>query len=572
MALTQITTDGIKDGTITGTDLATNVDLVDNQKLRLGTGNDLEIYHDGVNRIVGSGNLLFQSPDIFFKSLDGNTTYASINSSGNVGIGITSIASSTRLALSESSGNAQTLEIIAANNSGVGSQPGIKFTNSSGGNTGGIFADTNSGEVRLQTGGTPRLVIDSSGDVTVKTGHLNLENATATNSRHFSITNASGSTGWTFGNGVTASAHQFVIYDNTAGAARMLINSSGFVGIGQNNPDSPLEVVGTGPSLTTIWKSNGATNDEARIMLGALSSFQPDQRGAGIAAVNNGAGHDLIIKCSPSHGGGPAEKVRVTSAGAVGIKTNSPIGTLDVHDGSLVLSKPNSSGNERNWRFLNNNAAAGNLGLQVSTAAGGSTFSNVVEINSAGLIAVNTTDPDNFLLNLERNTQVLKVDHNAVGDTTGIIMRHARGGLSGYSGKMISFVGNQSTEKGSIVIGTHATGFNTSSDYRLKENEVAISDGITRLKQLKPYIFNFKEDPDVKVDGFFAHEVSSVVPIAVTGTKDAVVTQAMIDNKEYGKETLNDPIYQGIDQSKLVPLLTAALQEAIVRIEVLEAG
>jgi len=49
MALTQITTDGIKDGTITGTDLTTNVDLVDNQKLRLGTGNDLQIYHDGTN-------------------------------------------------------------------------------------------------------------------------------------------------------------------------------------------------------------------------------------------------------------------------------------------------------------------------------------------------------------------------------------------------------------------------------------------------------------------------------------------------------------------------------------------
>ena len=47
MALTQISTQGIKDGTITGSDLATNVDLVDNQKLRLGTGNDLQIYHDG---------------------------------------------------------------------------------------------------------------------------------------------------------------------------------------------------------------------------------------------------------------------------------------------------------------------------------------------------------------------------------------------------------------------------------------------------------------------------------------------------------------------------------------------
>ena len=60
MALTQISTKGIKDGTITGSDLATNVDLVDNQKLRLGTGNDLQIYHDGSNSYVadvGTGNM-----------------------------------------------------------------------------------------------------------------------------------------------------------------------------------------------------------------------------------------------------------------------------------------------------------------------------------------------------------------------------------------------------------------------------------------------------------------------------------------------------------------------------------
>jgi len=95
-----------------------------------------------------------------------------VQNSGNVGIGITSIASSTRLALSESSGNAQTLEIIAANSTGAGSQPGIKFTNSSGGNTGGIFADTNSGEVRLQTGGTPRLIIASSGDLDTNSNHI----------------------------------------------------------------------------------------------------------------------------------------------------------------------------------------------------------------------------------------------------------------------------------------------------------------------------------------------------------------------------------------------------------------
>ena len=98
---------------------------------------------------------------------------------------------------------------------------------------------------------------------------------------------------------------------------------------------------------------------------------------------------------------------------------------------------------------------------------------------------------------------------------------------------------------------------------------VALSNGITRLKTLKPYRFNFKNDADVTVDGFIAHEVTAV-PEAVTGTKDAVITQAMIDNEGYEKERLDDILPQGIDQSKLVPLLTAALQEAITKIETLE--
>ena len=109
---------------------------------------------------------------------------------------------------------------------------------------------------------------------------------------------------------------------------------------------------------------------------------------------------------------------------------------------------------------------------------------------------------------------------------------------------------------GRIQTSGSSTSYVTSSDYRLKENATAISDGITRLKTLKPYTFNFKADKNTTVDGFFAHEVTAV-PEAITGTKDEVDS----DNK---------PIYQGIDQSKLVPLLTAALQEAIAKIEVLE--
>ena len=76
---------------------------------------------------------------------------------------------------------------------------------------------------------TERFRINHDGKVIVKTNGINLENATATSSRGYSITNAAGTTGWTFGNGITASSHQFVIYDNTAGAARLTIASNGVV-------------------------------------------------------------------------------------------------------------------------------------------------------------------------------------------------------------------------------------------------------------------------------------------------------------------------------------------------------
>ena len=125
--------------------------------------------------------------------------------------------------------------------------------------------------------------------------------------------------------------------------------------------------------------------------------------------------------------------------------------------------------------------------------------------------------------------------------------------------------------------GTTGVSFNTSSDYRLKENAVAISDGITRLKTLKPYRFNFIADASTTVDGFFAHEVTAV-PEAITGIKDE--TQDILyteedeipSGKKVGdvKETV--PKYQGIDQSKLVPLLVAAVQELIGKVEVLESA
>jgi phage gp45-like len=115
----------------------------------------------------------------------------------------------------------------------------------------------------------------------------------------------------------------------------------------------------------------------------------------------------------------------------------------------------------------------------------------------------------------------------------------------------------QNSLSGYIQVNTSSVTYATSSDYRLKENVLDIADGITRVKQLAPKRFNFIVDTDTTVDGFLAHEAQAVVPEAVTGTKDEVNDDG-------------DAVMQGIDQAKLVPLLTAALQEAIAKIETLE--
>ena len=142
-----------------------------------------------------------------------------------------------------------------------------------------------------------------------------------------------------------------------------------------------------------------------------------------------------------------------------------------------------------------------------------------------------------------------------------------------------------------------AIAFNTSSDYRLKQDIVDIDDGITRLKTLQPKRFKWKSDTSRLVDGFIAHEVT-VVPESITGTKDETENKlnVVIDNSnniiqenvresDWTEGKANGtfpsdstwsasktvPKYQQIDQAKLVPLLTAALQEAVTKIEALEA-
>lgn len=167
---------------------------------------------------------------------------------------------------------------------------------------------------------------------------------------------------------------------------------------------------------------------------------------------------------------------------------------------------------------------------------------NPVENNVSGFQIV-----DNGRLNLGNFAQCLVLNRYT---TTGSIV-----GIR-YNG----------TTVGNISVTASSTAYNTSSDYRLKENVVDLTGAKARLNNLDVKRFNFIADPSITVDGFLAHEVQSVVPEAITGTRDEV-------------DVDGNPVYQGIDQSKLVPLLTAALQEAFAeiaalttRVETLEAN
>jgi hypothetical protein len=158
--------------------------------------------------------------------------------------------------------------------------------------------------------------------------------------------------------------------------------------------------------------------------------------------------------------------------------------------------------------------------------------------------------------NATRHSQISKLLVLSESGTTGHFALHVGRTGTGTVGLTVFSNGNGKT--GSITTNNTATVYNTSSDYRLKENVSYDFDATTRLKQLKPARFNWiTDDTNTLIDGFLAHEVSSIVPEAITGEKDAVYSDGNIDP-------------QGIDQSKLVPLLVKTIQELEARIKALE--
>ena len=355
-----------------------------------------------------------------------------------------------------------------------------------------------------------------------------------------------------------------------AGATTFTINYEGNVGIGTTSP----RAVGSGyKGLEVSSPSSGSSL--------WLSGFSDTTKGY-LAMDTGGLNLTAISNHSLTFGTNNSPKMTILSGGNVGIQNTSPGALLDV--GATI--HPNTTGidvtgvnciglntaDNHNWLPYtdgNNYYSADNHTFRGGTNNG----PNYMVINSSGNVGIGNTAPQTTLHTGPTTTitNVFTARFAAsnffasggnsmfyVPDTAANIMMF---GSNQFGTNQIEFYhknpGTSQAYVGRISTSGSATSYVTSSDYRLKENIIPLSDSISRINQLKPSRFNFIEEPGKVVDGFIAHEVQDIVPEAIVGEKDEVDEEGGI-------------IPQGIDQAKLVPLLVAAVQELEARVKELE--
>jgi hypothetical protein len=268
-----------------------------------------------------------------------------------------------------------------------------------------------------------------------------------------------------------------------------------------------------------------------------------------------------------------AERMRIDSSGSVGI-------------GNTTMSSFNSEANN-----LVVGTGSGDEGITIYTGSsaghhGSIFFADGTDVNAQKRGQIRY-EHNNEIMSFFTNTlERMRINQNGniqIGTTTESARLHIASSTTAGTDPLVVFSDASGTDCGSIDLNATANtvAYTTSSDYRLKENVSYDFDATTRLKQLRPARFNFKTDADTTVDGFIAHEVQSVVPEAITGTHNEVKVwkegEELPEGVSVGDNKLDEngntiPVYQGIDQSKLVPLLVKTIQELEARITALETN
>ena len=585
---TQINTKVAKAGdTMTG-----NLSFGDNNKAIFGA--ELEIYSDATHariREYGGGQLKIQGDNLQLLTTNGASTYLEgVASTGAVTL--YHAANAPRI-----STTATGIDVTGTVAAGAGTALLPSITTTGDLNTGMWFpaADT----IAFSEGGVEALRINSSGNVGIgtasPTGKLDLFSNVTSNTIStltFSANNSvlakkdyvqfvpdiqlnsatSEGGGYTLkvlqqgayknsivAAGITNNSSNYLAFSTTSEAIRII--SSGNVGIGTSSPNFKLSF---GPNIGNtfaVYESNGSNL-------------------YGIGMGGDGSGGNPYRTKLFSNG---SEAVSITSAGSVGIGTGAPVAKLAVVGGTSNASDLATAYSLAAFNITPKSTSGYSLQFgsgpsdfpYIQMSAGGTSANSLLLNPYGGEVRINNTADATFAAQL--NTQFTSAKNCGlylkVTDTSG-----------GQS--MIIFGNTTNDAVGSISTSGSATAYNTSSDYRLKTDAQPMVGASARVQALKPVNFAWIVDGS-RVDGFLAHEAQEIVPEAVVGTKDAMrdqeyeVTAAVeATYDEDGNEltaaveavmgTRSVPDYQGIDQSKLVPLLTAALQEALNKIDAME--
>jgi hypothetical protein len=237
------------------------------------------------------------------------------------------------------------------------------------------------------------------------------------------------------------------------------------------------------------------------------------------------------------------EYARFDATGNMGIGTSSPAVKLHVNGGTQKIQSTGST-SDAFLTLQNDVGTQAILGIVSSGNSPANAFyiqTNVgksVVVDSSGIFMVGTTSQIGAeqvgisFADASKNGLGIQVQASTSGAGFAVFRNSA--------GTLIGSITRNTT--------TNAVLYNTSSDYRLKENITPLTNALARVSALKPVQWVWKDCDDVVGEGFIAHEVQAVVPAAVSGEKDAVDAEGNIKP-------------QGMDSSYLVATLTAAIQE-----------
>jgi hypothetical protein len=304
----------------------------------------------------------------------------------------------------------------------------------------------------------------------------------------------------------------------------MRLTSTG-LGIGTSSPSNKLVVSNAGAAGFEFDPTNGI--------------MQTYNRSGAAYTTTNILASSINFKTGAS----PTTVAIIDSSGNVGIGVTAPAQKLQVN-GKAIIGAYASTGayglylssdaqsTHYNWQISTQNVVNGGFEIARSDAVGSSTFNSPsVIIDSGGNAIIGGTSADGFRLKVQfTGTSGLRLDTTSTSATL-----------------CVQFVYNASTQVGTIATTTTSTAYNTSSDYRLKENVQPMTGALAKVGAFKPVTYTWKANGS-DGEGFIAHELAEVCPNAVSGEKDAVDENGNIKP-------------QGIDTSFLVATLTAAIQE-----------